>query len=268
MNKDALGDRMKDYEDKSRFMRYLPIIARIDGKCFSKFTKGLDRPYDEGLIVLMRAVTKHLIEATNACIGYTQSDEITLVIHDDSPHSELPFGGKVQKMTSILASTATAKFNSLRPQYLPGFKEDTLAMFDCRCFQVPNKHEAFNNLLWREFDASRNSVTMLARHYLSHKRMMNKNCSELQEILWQEHNVNYNDYPTYFKRGTFLRRELTLVHPENMEMQDIPEKYRPTKPIERHVIRPLDMWLSKVVNGIEVIFDGEEPVTLESIKAL
>lgn len=256
MNKDALGDRMKGYEDNSRFMRYLPIIARIDGKRFSKFTKGLDRPYDEGLVCLMRAVTKHLIEFTNACIGYTQSDEITLVIHDDNPYAELPFGGKIQKMTSILASTATAKFNSLRPKYLPGFKEDTLAMFDCRCFQVPNKQEAVNNLLWREQDASRNSVSMLAAHYMSHKQMMHKSCAELQEILWREHNVNYNDYPGYFKRGTFLRRELVLLQPEDVEMQDIPEKYRPTKPIKRHIIKPLDMWLSKTTNRIEVIFNG------------
>lgn len=262
MNKDALGDRMKDYEDSSRFMRYLPIIVRIDGKCFSKFTKGLERPYDEGLVCLMRVITKHLIQETNACIGYTQSDEITLVIHNEGYQVEQPFGGKVQKLTSVLASIATAKFNSLRPKYLPGFKEDTLAMFDCRCFQVPNKHEAFNNLLWREQDASRNSVLMLASHYLGHSKMMNKNCSELQEMLWQEHRINYNDYPAYFKRGTFLRRELVLLQPEDLDMQDIPEKHRPTKPIKRHVIRPLDLWLSKTINGIGVIFDGEEPITL------
>lgn len=255
---------MKDYEDNSRFMRYLPIIARIDGKRFSKFTKGLDRPYDEGLICLMRAVTKHLIQETNACIGYAQSDEITLVIYNEDYQAELPYGGKVQKMVSVLASSATAKFNSLRPKYLPGFKEDTLAMFDCRCFQVPNKQEAVNNLLWREQDASRNSVSMLARHYMSHKQMMNKSSARLQEILWQEHGVNYNDYPAHFKRGTFLRRELVLVEPENLE--DIPEKYRPIKPIERHVIKPLDLCLSKTINGIGVIFDGEEPLTVNPFK--
>lgn len=262
MDKDALGDRMKGYESNSRFMRHLPIIARIDGKCFSKFTKGLSRPYDEGLVMLMQRVTMHLIKETNARIGYTQSDEITLVIHSDDPYAELPFGGKVQKMTSILASIATAKFNSLRPQYLPGFKKDTLAMFDCRCFQVPNKEEAANNLLWRELDASRNSVTMLARHYISHSKMMNKNCSELQEILWQEYNVNYNDYPAYFKRGTFLRRELRLIQPDDVELQDIPEQYRPTKPIERHVIKLLNMPIfSKVTNRVGVIFNNEQPLT-------
>lgn len=262
MNKDALGDRMKGYESSSRFMRFLPIIARIDGKCFSKFTKGLDRPYDEGLIVLMRSVTAHLVKETNACIGYTQSDEITLVIYSEDPYAELLFGGKIQKMTSILASTATAKFNSLRPKYLPGFKEDIPALFDCRCFHVPNKEEAANNLLWREIDASRNSVLMLASHYLGHKKMMNKSCAELQEILWQEHKINYNDYPDYFKRGSFFRRSLVLLEPGHTDLQDIPEQYRPTKPIERHVIKHLKMPIfRKVTNRVGVIFNGEEPQT-------
>ena len=260
MNKDALGDRMKGYESNQRFMPFLPIIARIDGKCFSKFTKGLERPYDDGFIAAMRLLTQHLVKETNACIGYTQSDEISLVIYSDDINVELPFGGKVQKMTSLLASIATAKFSQLRPKFLNGYKEDTLAMFDCRCFQVPTKDEAANNILWREQDACRNSVSMLARHYISHNEMMNVSSKELQELLWQRHQVNYNDYPAYFKRGSFFRRTLTLLEPG--EMNDIPEEYRPTKPIERHVIREVNMPIfSKVTNRVEVIFDGAEPLT-------
>jgi tRNA(His) 5'-end guanylyltransferase len=258
MNKDSLGDRMKGYESKGRFLPLLPIIVRVDGKCFSSFTKGLARPYDQRLIDLMVEVTKRLVSETNARIGYTQSDEINLVLYEENLLKELPFGGKKQKLISVLASTASAWFNQLRPEYIPNFKVDIPAVFDCRAFTVPTKEEATNAILWRELDATRNAISMAARARISHKQMQNKNSKELQEMLWQEHGINFNDYPEQFKRGSFIQRKLVLLEPA--EMADIPAEYRPTKPIERHHIDYLPMpSFNKVVNRVEVIFDGASP---------
>src|SRR6476660_944404 len=137
MSKDDFGDRMKRYEaveTERYFMPLLPIYARIDGRCFSGFTQGLDRPFDLRITRAMLETTKHLVEQTDARIGYTQSDEISLVWQQDRYDSEILFSGKVHKLASVLASLASVKFNHvcLADETL---RERTLKMmpvFDCR----------------------------------------------------------------------------------------------------------------------------------------
>lgn len=238
-DRDVFGNRMKSYEDGSRFMRQLPVILRIDGKCFSKFTKGLERPYDKRFSDLMVEVTKYLVDELNAVIGYTQSDEISLILYNADPFSEIIFGGKKQKLVSVPASMASGKFNQLRPKLLPDFKTDYLAIFDCRAFQVPTRTEAANAILWREQDATKNAISMAARAFISHKQMQNLNGKQLQEILWSDHKINFNDYPNGFKRGTFVRKE--GGYSTTIQM--------PT--------------FSKVINREAVIFENQTPITLE-----
>jgi tRNA(His) 5'-end guanylyltransferase len=161
------GDRMKIFEAQEsdrRFLPLLPICARLDGKCFSKFTKDMDRPYDKKMSDLMIEVTKYLVEETNACMGYTQSDEISLVWYSDDIKSQIFMDGRIQKMTSILAAMASVRFNSLLPQYFPN-KVDKEPVLDCRVWSCPTLMEATNQLLWREQDAAKNSISMAARHY-------------------------------------------------------------------------------------------------------
>lgn len=243
--RDAFGNRMKSYEDDSRFMRQLPVILRLDGKCFSKFTKGLEKPYDRRLTEMMIEVTKYLVNELNAVIGYTQSDEISLILYNADPFSEIIFGGKKQKLISVPASMASAKFNELRPEFLPNFKTDQIAIFDCRAFQVPTLTEAANEILWREQDATKNAISMAARVFISHKQMQNLNGKQLQEILWSDHKINFNDYPNSFKRGTFVRKrfdeEICRTVIETIE--DMPS-------------------FSKVTNREAVIFDNQNPTTI------
>ena len=162
MKRDDFGNRMKMYEKMAdtRLMPLLPICARIDGRCFSSWTRGLDRPYDSRLSSLMVAVARLLVEETNACMGYTQSDEITLVLYSPSPNSQVFFDGKLQKTVSVLASAATTFFAQKLPEYLP---EKTIPQFDCRVWTVPNKDEAANAILWREKDSTKNSIQSAAR---------------------------------------------------------------------------------------------------------
>lgn len=185
--KDDLGDRMKFYERQYTadvFLPMIPTVARLDGRSFHTFTKGLKRPYDEGMSQLMIETTKFLVEKTNANVGYTQSDEITLLWFNEDWGSSIFFEGKVHKMTSILSSMTSVFFNKNLEKYLPE-KKNEMPLFDCRVFQVPEQ-EAPNVFIWREQDASRNSIQMAARAYFSYSECVNKSCSELQDMLHEK----------------------------------------------------------------------------------
>lgn len=260
-----LGDRMKVYESAEagrRLMDQLPICARIDGKGFSRFTRELKRPYDERLSKLMVETTIHLVEETTALAGYTQSDEISLLWFQADPKAQVYLDRRIQKLTSILASMATAKFNAGLPAALPE-KAGSLAIFDCRVWAVPNKDEAANTFLWRERDASKNSVSMAARALYSHAELQDKSGSQMQELLFQK-GVNWNDYPPFFKRGTFvLRRAINRRFTES-ELAELPPRHAakldPELVVSRTEVRPVEMpSFGKVLNRVGVLFDGEEP---------
>jgi len=264
----SLGDRMKLYENieaDRRFMPCVPVIARIDGRAFHTLCRGMNRPYDERMIMAMRSTTAFLVEESAAKIGYTQSDEITLVFFSDHPSSQIFFDGKIHKMTSVLASLASAKFSEL---FLDAFGYRPVGVaFDCRCWTVPNKQEAVNCLIWREQDAVRNSVTSAALSVYSHKECHGKHEGDKHEML-RAKGINWNNYPAMFKRGSYFQRisfERTLSADER---SSIPEKHRP--PPGQLVTRSKVCWmdmppLAQVTNRVEVIFDGSKPQTEEDL---
>jgi len=263
---DALGDRMKMYEkrDVQKFMPLLPIVARLDGKGFSKFTKGFGRPYDERFSNLMQNLSRKLVEETNACIGYTQSDEISLVFYSGDKKSQIFFDGKIHKMVSDLASMASAWMQLMIPEFIPE-RVGVPAMFDCRVWQVPNHAEATNAILWREFDATKNSIQMAAHSVYSHKQLLNKHGGQMQDML-MEKGINWNDYPAFFKRGSYFQRRKELTKFSAVELERLPPKHsartNPDLEIMRTRVKRLNMPpLNKVVNRIQVIFDGQEPMT-------
>ena len=181
---DSLGDRMKEFEGRfaDRLMPLIPAVARLDGNNFHNFTKGLKRPYDQRLSDLMAATAQFLAEVSNATIAYTQSDEISLIWYSSEVDSQIYFDGKVNKINSILAAKASVFFHKLKPKYLPE-KADIDAAFDCRVFNVPTKQEAGLYLLWRELDATRNSIQMAGQSEFSHSELQGVNCNEIQEML-------------------------------------------------------------------------------------
>jgi len=264
-DKTAFGDRMKSYEKREagrRFLPMLPVCVRIDGKRFSRWTQGLKRPYDQRLSDLMVAVTVALVEQTGAVIGYTQSDEISLVLFSDDAKRPVYLDGRIQKMTSILASSATASFNHEARERLPE-RAGMPALFDCRCWLVPTLEEAANTLLWRERDATKNSVSMAARHYYEHGAIHGKTGVEMQDML-HEKGVNWNDYPAFFKRGTFVRRRSVTRRFTADELAALPERHEarrdPELMVTRSSVEPLAMPpFSKVINRVGVVFRGETP---------
>lgn len=251
-------------EAGARLMPRLPICARIDGKRFSKFTDGLARPYDVRLSKLMVETTKHLVDETVARIGYTQSDEISLVWFDEDPKAQSFLDRRVQKLTSILSSMATAFFNKHLAAAIPE-RAEAMALFDCRVWAVPTKDEAANVLLWRELDATKNSVSMATRAYYSHEEVVDRGNAEMHELLFKK-GVNWNDYPPFFKRGTFVRRQIVERAFTANELDALPPKHaartNPELVVSRSVLTELEMPpFGKVLNRIGVIFDGEAPKT-------
>lgn len=217
--KDELGDRMKDYYEsrsKTKLTRRMPVIIRLDGKAFHTLTKGFIKPFDEVMSKAMQDTMKYLCENIQGCVlGYTQSDEITLVLIDyQNLTSEAWFDYEVQKVCSVSASMATFAFNrnfaklamlshEKEVERANAYAEASLkgAFFDARCFNIP-KEEVTNCILWRQQDATRNSISSAGRAYFSHKQIEGLNSNQIQELLFKEKGINWNDYPTEFKRGS------------------------------------------------------------------
>lgn len=217
-----LGDRIKEfYENRTKtfLQRRMITIIRLDGKSFSKWTKKLEKPFDDGFSDDMDATAVYLCEnIQGAKFAYTQSDEITVVLTDfDTLDSQAWFDYNVQKMTSVAASLATAKFNQLRmfrDGYNPEYK---LAFFDARVFQVPNLDEMVNTIIWRQQDCTRNSISMAAHALLGHSATMNKSSDEKQEMLFKEKGVNWSDYKVKYKRGVVVKKQTIWVDGQNGE---------------------------------------------------
>lgn len=242
IKKDSLGDRMKEfYENRSKLYlpRRVPVIIRLDGKAFHTFTKGFKRPYDEILHNTMNATMRHLCENIQGCkLGYTQSDEITLLLTDyDTITTDAWFGYGMQKVCSVAASMATLAFNRFFRQYynealtelgapldsdpyLSKLSEKLdCAMFDARCFSIP-KDEVTNCFIWRQQDATRNAIQMLGQCNFSHRELQGKSCNDIQDMLMTQKGINFNDMPVEFKRGVCcyrITREATCVNKKTQE---------------------------------------------------
>lgn len=237
MQNNSLGDRMKKYEyvTRTHLLPRTPVIIRIDGRAFHTFTRGFVKPFDDVFAKAMLTTMKYLCENIQGCVlGYTQSDEISLILID---YKELDSQGwfdyNIQKCTSVAASMATLQFNRSfvrnansymcsKSCYYVEDPEVTKqidiyykaaingATFDARAFNLP-KEEVTNYLLWRQNDATRNSINMVGFANFSPKQMHGKSCSEIQDMLMLEKGINWNNFPTVFKRGSCCLRKPDFV---------------------------------------------------------
>ena len=264
----SLADRMKSYEDIScaqHLIPNLPICIRVDGKAFHSWCRGLERPFDTRLQHVMDEVAAELVDMTDAVIGYTQSDEISLILWNYAvPNSDIYFHGRRDKLLSVVASAATWFFQRALPAYLPT-KVGKLALFDCRVWNVPTPQEACNYLLWREQDATRNSISMAAQACFSPKKLHGKNGKEMQEMLFQK-GVNWNDYDARCKRGAYWKRQLVTRAFTADELATLPPKHEahatPCLLVQRHFMCDLALPpIGSVVNRYAVVFDGAFPLS-------
>jgi len=226
--KDELGNRMKmNYENRTRILlpRRTYTIIRVDGKAFHTYTRGCERPFDNGFIHDMDETAKYLCKNIQGVkMGFVQSDEISILMTDfDKLDTDAWFDGNIQKIVSVAASMATAKFNQLR--WIRYFNEKynnttnefgwvwvmnaaklKLAEFDVRTFTIPLKTEVMNYFIWRQQDTVRNSISSVAQSLYSNRELQGKNSNEQQEMIFQK-GINWNDYDSTLKRGRFIFKE-------------------------------------------------------------
>lgn len=244
MDRSDLAERMKGYEKRNRYylQRRIPVILRLDMRAGHSFTKGFERPFDEIFIKSMQDTAKYLCENIQNCkLSYQQSDEITLLLVDyDKLNTDCFFDYRVDKLCSIAASMATMAFNNIFSKYVKGFDLELAyndngidteenrklwkiykkainngAMFDARCFNIP-KEEVTNLVYWRQLDASRNSIQMVGQANFSHKELQNKSCNDIQDMLMTQKSINWNDLPTYQKRGSCCVRNKIVIETDSV----------------------------------------------------
>lgn len=231
---DDLGCRMKTFYEqipKTKLMRRCPVAIRCDGRSFHTFTRKFQKPFDEVLIKTMQETMKYLCENIQGCVfGYTQSDEITLILIDYKKlTSSAFFDYEVQKICCITASMATMAFNKFFEKNIQEFSESNEcsgldikyldiyrealnkgAMFDARCFNIP-KEEVTNLVYWRQLDATRNSIQMVGQANFSHKELQNKSCNDIQDMLMTQKGINWNNLLTYQKRGSCCVKNKIII---------------------------------------------------------
>lgn len=288
MRFDELGTRIKQYEAQTThryLMPGLPVYARIDGRAFHTFCRGLKKPFCYELVETMQEVTKFLVEETHAQLGYVQSDEISLCWLDID---KAPFDGKLFKLQSVLASLATAKFityidatsfdlnlqsNSDYPDYYPNPERigqfnllddkvhSIIPSFDCRVFQLPNETELANTFVWREIDAVRNSVSMLAQANFSHKELQGKDRKAMLTIL-EEKGIRWNELRDDLKRGAYFKRVLVDKELDDETWNKIPDDKKPeSRIVTRSEVQRYNIpEMKNVANKVGVYFYGEEPI--------
>lgn len=221
--KDSLGNRMKEnYENraKTQLLRRTPVIIRLDGKAFHTFTRGFEKPFDDILTEAMQQTMLTLCKEIQGCVlGYTQSDEISLVLTDyKNLETAAWFDYDIQKVCSVSASMVTLAFDrcfldvilskniSLKDIHVDAVVKG--ALFDSRCFNIP-KEEVTNCILWRQQDAIRNSINAVAQANFPHKELQGLNVDQVQDKLFKERNINWDDLPTHLKRGSCcIKREV------------------------------------------------------------
>lgn len=243
-----LDIRMKNYEKVTdqKLIRRMPVLIRIDGRAFHTFTKGFNKPFDDILINAMKETTKYLCENVQNCVlGYTQSDEISLLLVDYKELDTQPwFDNRIQKIVSNTAALATDKFkeafiNNIEKfgcenipdwdmggtnewltdqqeqdlnyiQTLCNAIENKYKGFDARCWNIP-KDEVTNYFYWRQQDCIRNSIQMVGQANFSQKELQNKSCNQIQDMLIERKGINWNDLPIYQKRGSCCVRNNIVI---------------------------------------------------------
>lgn len=224
--KDSLGNRMKEnYENraKTQLLRRTPVIIRLDGKAFHTFTRGFEKPFDDILTEAMQQTMLTLCKEIQGCVlGYTQSDEISLVLTDyKNLETAAWFDYDIQKVCSVSASMATLAFDrcfldvilskniSLKDIHVDAVVKG--ALFDSRCFNIP-KEEVVNCILWRQQDAIRNSINSVGQANFSHKELQGLSTDQILKKLLEEKQIDWNKLPAYLQRGSCcIKREVNGI---------------------------------------------------------
>lgn len=252
-NKVSLSDRMKEYEavtTNATLVKKLPIYARLDMRAGHTFCRGLDKPFDTTYSNIMKAVTSYLVDKTGAAVGYTQSDEISLVWLDDT---KVPFENRLFKLESVFAGMASATFvvNGMKTK-LRDKIEKQIPCFDCRVLNLPSLAEAANMLMWREQDSIKNSITLLALEHFSTKQIHKKNGDDKIKMLAEKGVDYFKEIPEDLRNGAYFHRVVGNKMLDDDALSKIPPKFRPAPNTEDGKVYVVRSWVEQFYIGNEL----------------
>lgn len=268
-HRDKIDARMKRYESSTtEFLldESLPVYVRLDMRAGHSFCRGLDKPFDEDYSYAMKETTKYMVEKTGAILGYTQSDEISLVYENAS---KMPFGTRLFKLESVFASMCTGAFimagmtNKLKNKI-----ENNIPSFDCRVLNLPDMVEAANMIFWRTADSAKNSITLLTLQHFSDRDIHGKNSQDKLDMLWSYKRVDWNKLPEGYKYGFFFRRAVYMKTLSPEDVARIPKDRLPPKSddgeyrVMRSRIDEFELGTSPfdITNKVGVFFYREKPI--------
>jgi tRNA(His) guanylyltransferase len=267
MDNTSLGDRMKDYEKRFTdisLVPRIPCIIRLDGRSFHSYTRmfkttTVEPPFSQDMKdAMVYAIKKTCNDGVSGIRAvYQQSDEITFYFHDEDPRSQGWFDYNVQKMDSVLCSIFTAHFNNFilnichnRASY------NTVATFDARAFNLPNEIEVNNCFLWRQLDFYRNSINMVGRAHFSHKQMNNLNTDQVQDLLYRERGINWNNLDAWKKRGVLVIKKTIIKDVEFLNKKT--GKMETQKGVRRHEWTEVECPIFSQVPLFQLLRDTEK----------
>ncbi len=185
-----------------------PFVVRLDGVGFKRYTAKLKKPFDPGFTKALQETTVDLMDRFGTVTGFCQSDEITLI---GSPATEndsknLIYQGRIQKISSVLASFAAGRFNE--HMRLLGHNSTEPAIFDARVFSVDSWLDAAEVLIWRQrHDCRRNALHAIAQAHFTKTELDGQPIKEVIDRLLKEKGVDaYTAYPLENVFGSFVKR--------------------------------------------------------------
>lgn len=268
MGRDEFGDRMKGYEAEEA-QRALPpdrpVLVRIDGRRFSRFTRGFRKPFDPDLSGAMRETCRLLVEETGARAGYVQSDEISLILERRHAEDALPFSGRSQKIASTCASLATGLFIRALHRSHPERAFGSVPSFDARAWSVPDRTEAMNAILWRIQDARKNGISAACRSVARPSEMQGLSGPEMIDLMRDRGVAFDTEFPEADRLGVLYQRcaRYALIDQETWDR--IPEGRRPdARLVVRTLVEEVPVRrLLEAEDRVSLLFDTAEPTPLD-----
>lgn len=261
-----LADEIKQLEavTDQRLHADVPFVIRIDGVAFRTYTRGFAKPFDQRMTRAFIRTSADLLQRFNPTIAYYASDEISLVFNAcpisidraDKHVREHMYSGRIQKLVSVCASFAAAKFNKYineedwsdlpSDHHVRQRVHNHSAYFDGRAFAVPNAFAALASIYWRHrYDTRKNAILTYARSYYSQKALQNKNTDELRELMRGEKQFDvFQDAPKNIMYGTFLKKEL-------YDLEDIDRKTQQPVTVKRSRTRIGSFDLDQILPNID-----------------
>ena len=176
----------------------------------------------------MDKTATHLCKEIQNCVcAFVQSDEISLIIKDNTLTSS-PFDGRLCKLQSIIPSIATSFFNKelIKRNLISGMSIDDITnmpdyCFDCKAWTVPSVNDAMAWVLYRQIDCIRNSKQQFAQTYISHKKLLNKDTDEQVALCFEQTGNDWNAIENNKKYGVVTKYTGNISKKISKEIYDL-----------------------------------------------